>query len=469
MKCNMSNHNVYVVVEFLREKSVEVVHLSWLEGSGEDAVCYWPPTTINIAQRIRRGEIPDKERWIAHPIRTFHHTDDYDKADQYCKKFEVTSNVESEIEQEVAQGRVISKPDRLISDDSDENNREELDNEKLPDLTLHVQKQRRFKKRQREERDSDSNDEESGQEPRKKLPAAPKAPIFVPDGDGSRTQSSSPTCRPDESRLKSPNRDAPVSRGLNSSPTCRPDQSSQSRFISPNHANRNVQVSRGPNSSPTCRPQPDQLSVVTPNRDVSKRQDSAYRPIPSTSGRSRQDSSCNCQTVIVQKLRTLEDGIKEIKTAISQLAATGHGGVVATNIVEDVIQHPLNYIHEMRDLEDKMKDDHFKNKLVQYLVSQGGHSRSDCIRRMMKKCGTNQLWAKYSLKGQKGKEAFTGHPLCRIVMKCCARVFPKSKVSDMEEVLIDFLKQAPHKPGGPKYKKPARKGQTITQDELESE
>ncbi|VDI56278.1 Hypothetical predicted protein [Mytilus galloprovincialis] len=412
----MSNHNVYVVVEFLREKSVEVVHLSWLEGSGKDAVCYWPPTTINLAQRIRRGEIPDKERWIAHPIRTFHHTDDYDKADQYCKKFEVTSNVESEIEQEVAQGRVISKPDRLISDDSDENNREE-----------------------------------SVQEPRKKLPAAPKAPIFVPDSDGSRTQNSSPTCRPDESRLISPNRDAHVSGGLNSSPTCRPDQSSQSRFISPN---RNVQVSRGLNSSPTCRP--DQSSVVTPNRDVSKRQDSAYRPVPSTSGRSRQDSTC-------------KDGIKEIKTAISQLAATGHGGVVATSIVEDVIQHPINYIHEMRDLEDKMKDDHFKNKLVQYLVSQGGHSRSDCIRRMMKKCGTNQLWAKYSLKGQKGKEAFTGHPLCRIVMKCCARVFPKSKVSDMEEVLIDFLKQAPHKPGGPKYKKPARKGQTITQDELESE
>ncbi|CAG2224267.1 unnamed protein product [Mytilus edulis] len=396
----MSNHNVYVVVEFLREKSVEVVHLSWIEGSGKDAVCYWPPTTINLAQRIRRGEIPDKERWIAHPIRTFHHT---------------------EIEQEVAQGRVISKPDRLISDDSDENNREEHDNEKLPDLSLNVQKQRRLKKkRQREERDSDSNDEESGQEPRTKLPAAPKTPIFVPDSDG----------------LISPNRDIHVSRGLNSSPTCRPYHSSQSRFISPN---RDVHVSRGLNSSPTCRP--DQSSVVTPNRDVSKRQDSTYRPVPSTSGRSRQDSSCNCQTVTVQKLRTLEDGIKKIKNAISQLAATG-------SIVEDVIQHPINYIHEMRDLEDKMKDDHFKNKLVQYLVSQGGHSRSDCIRRMMKKCGTNQLWAKY---------------------KCCARVFPKSKVSDMEEVLIDFLKQAPHKPGGPKYKKPARKGQTITQDELESE
>ncbi|VDI60336.1 Hypothetical predicted protein [Mytilus galloprovincialis] len=60
------------------------------------------------------------------------------------QKFKVTSNVESEIEQEVAQGRVISKPDRLISDDSDENNREEHDNEKLPDLSLHVQKQKRF-------------------------------------------------------------------------------------------------------------------------------------------------------------------------------------------------------------------------------------------------------------------------------------------------------------------------------------
>ncbi|XP_052075435.1 uncharacterized protein LOC127712870 [Mytilus californianus] len=88
---------------------------------------------------------------------------------------------------------------------------------------------------------------------------------------------------------------------------------------------------------------------------------------------------------------------------------------------------------------------------------------------MMKKSGINQLWAKYRQKGQKEKEAFTGHPLCRIITKCCARVFPKSKVTNMEEVLIGFLKQAPHKPGGPKYKKPVRKGQTTSQEELESE
>ncbi|CAG2238819.1 unnamed protein product [Mytilus edulis] len=37
----------------------------------------------------------------------------------------------------------------------------EHDNEKLPDLSLHVQKQKRFKKTQREERDSDSNDDRS--------------------------------------------------------------------------------------------------------------------------------------------------------------------------------------------------------------------------------------------------------------------------------------------------------------------
>ncbi|CAC5406127.1 unnamed protein product [Mytilus coruscus] len=82
----------------------------------------------------------------------------------------------------------------------------------------------------------------------------------------------------------------------------------------------------------------------------------------------------------------------------------------------------------------------------------------------------SSIWCPFRLqKGQKGKEAFTGHPLCRIITKCCSRVFPKSKVTDMEEVLIGFLKQAPHKPGGPKYKKPVRKGQTISQEELESE
>ncbi|CAG2256871.1 HARBI1 [Mytilus edulis] len=47
-----------------------------------------------------------------------------------------------------------------------------------------------------------------------------------------------------------------------------------------------------------------------------------------------------------------------------ELAATGNDGVVATYIVEDIIQHPIRYIHEMRDFEDKLKDDHFKYKLL---------------------------------------------------------------------------------------------------------
>ena len=34
----------------------------------------------------------------------------------------------------------------------------------------------------------------------------------------------------------------------------------------------------------------------------------------------------------------------------------------------------------------------------------------------------------------------------------CLKVYPKAKINEMEEVLIDFLKQASHKKGGTKYK-----------------
>jgi hypothetical protein len=34
----------------------------------------------------------------------------------------------------------------------------------------------------------------------------------------------------------------------------------------------------------------------------------------------------------------------------------------------------------------------------------------------------------------------------------CLKVYPKAKINEMEEVLIDFLKQASHKKGGQKYK-----------------
>ncbi|XP_078340363.1 uncharacterized protein LOC144627355 isoform X1 [Crassostrea virginica] len=409
---------LYAVVEFLDENSVSVVHQTWIKGTGEliitaaveqwvralapqaeqtnrliNTTCYWPPTSKNISQRVKKGELPDKDRWGTYPIRTFYQTDDFERAVQYCKKAQETSNVESDIDMTA---RARKKPDRLISDSEEVNTEESETRLKLV---------KRVQKRQRDFESSSSTEDEAEHEPLTKI-VLPKAPIYVAPREGAPQQNT---------------------------------------------------TSPGPSTSK------HQEQDLTPKRG--RREETATTP--------RQDKcTCtgNCHTVIVQKLNALEGDVRAIKTAITQIAATGGVGGINSAIAEDLIPNPLNTMNEMKEIIEKMKDETYKKKLVQYFMSQGGYSPSNCIRRMMRKLGTNALWAKFSLKGQKGKESFSDHPVCRIIMKSCVRVFPSTKVAEMEEILIDFLKQAPHKPGGPKYKKPAGKcRRSLSQEDLESE
>ena len=53
---------------------------------------------------------------------------------------------------------------------------------------------------------------------------------------------------------------------------------------------------------------------------------------------------------------------------------------------------------------------------VLFLTSQGGHDSGDCLRRIMKRIGTNHLWSQYSLRGQKQKRSFQQHPICKIAI-----------------------------------------------------
>ena len=88
----------YAVVEFVDEKTVEVVAKSWVEtcdgvgfdmcyvmifcylsiiliiklNSFQELYCYWPRT--NVASRIKKLELPDKESWKKYKVRIFSYT-----------------------------------------------------------------------------------------------------------------------------------------------------------------------------------------------------------------------------------------------------------------------------------------------------------------------------------------------------------------------------------------------------------
>ena len=70
----------------------------------------------------------------------------------------------------------------------------------------------------------------------------------------------------------------------------------------------------------------------------------------------------------MQKLNALEGDVRAIKTAITQIAATGGVGGINSAIAEDLIPNPLNTMNEMKEIIEKMKDETYKRKLVSLLL-----------------------------------------------------------------------------------------------------
>ncbi|RXM99258.1 hypothetical protein EOD39_11871 [Acipenser ruthenus] len=48
--------------------------------------------------------------------------------------------------------------------------------------------------------------------------------------------------------------------------------------------------------------------------------------------------------------------------------------------------------------------------------------------------------------------AFIKHPVCRVVIRSCTMTIKHKKKADVEVEIAEFLKHAPNKPGGSRYK-----------------
>ena len=78
----MTVKSKYAVVEFIKEESVAVVLRSWIDRDEEGLFCYWPNTSYSI--RVKRGELPDKDKWKTYRIRIFGYADMSDGSTDSC-------------------------------------------------------------------------------------------------------------------------------------------------------------------------------------------------------------------------------------------------------------------------------------------------------------------------------------------------------------------------------------------------
>ncbi|KAL7382409.1 hypothetical protein ABVT39_021741 [Epinephelus coioides] len=83
----------FIIVEFLPEKTVEVVPASWVEETVNGLFCYWPSN--NFRRRIIGREKPDKS-WTQYRVKVLKKTATYEEAVKFMKLMDDTSNYDTD-------------------------------------------------------------------------------------------------------------------------------------------------------------------------------------------------------------------------------------------------------------------------------------------------------------------------------------------------------------------------------------
>ncbi|XP_056586500.1 uncharacterized protein LOC130407535 [Triplophysa dalaica] len=105
----------FAVVKFLKTNTVDAVPTNWLERTEKTLLCYWPQK--NVTAKVKRRETPDKTRWVKCKVNVLTYTDTYRKAREKVNQATITSNLESDQEEQT--GRNIVIPARYLDSDTD--------------------------------------------------------------------------------------------------------------------------------------------------------------------------------------------------------------------------------------------------------------------------------------------------------------------------------------------------------------
>ncbi|XP_071855325.1 uncharacterized protein [Apostichopus japonicus] len=115
------------------------------------------------------------------------------------------------------------------------------------------------------------------------------------------------------------------------------------------------------------------------------------------------------------KLDTIIENQKEGLSLLRTLASNRH--VASDEIMsEDIFEEKMTTVQQMNELSEKLKEENYKKKLVNFLSALGGYRVGDTVRIIMKNVGTNALWSRYSMKGRRGKLPFQSLQLFRVII-----------------------------------------------------
>ncbi|XP_063417282.1 uncharacterized protein LOC134699797 isoform X2 [Mytilus trossulus] len=436
----------YVVVGF-QDDSVAVAHNKWLVKTLEgESACWWPFN--NQSTRARKGEVPDKERWMIYSVRIFASADSFEMAVIKSKLALDTSNVESEDQGETQRDSPVNvQPEQSNSPVN------------VQPVPVHT-KSRTIKRPQKYASIPDDSDEDEPPCSSQKVLKLPVPPMLSP-----LNRSSLAALSPEMDRqlTLSPSVDmTPLDRNFRTESSFRPLNRSLTGEMTRSSLSQSPSTIRSGSSRSSTAPPP----LLTPSPGMVR---SSMTPSPvvdwsphNTNNQfldnlpglrmpltRRVDTIEATQRIILENLAVIRENQKEMKEMLGQILSSKSGPKDV--IIEDVIQSPAKSEEELLEIIRELENPEFKKKLVNLLSTLGGHKVGDTVRKMLRVLGTNGLWSNYSLKGKK-KKNFSELSLCRVVTKSCIKIH-RCSVSEVEECIAETLKHAPAQKDGPRYKK----------------
>ncbi|XP_060566305.1 uncharacterized protein LOC132725228 [Ruditapes philippinarum] len=155
------------------------------------------------------------------------------------------------------------------------------------------------------------------------------------------------------------------------------------------------------------------------------------------------------------------DTVHRVFGVVSKLESQDGGG--PTELPDD-IHLPVTSIEELELVETGLQEPGCFNGLVTYLTLQGGITRSDMSKRVMKHCMSNQLALQFNWFGKKGKRAFGKLKLAKAVQKAVMKC-KKCTAAEVELDCREWFRSACDRDGGRKRRQKTNEGVQETPTE----
>lgn len=143
---------------------------------------------------------------------------------------------------------------------------------------------------------------------------------------------------------------------------------------------------------------------------------------------------------VISKLNLLQQDVAAIKSHLIVTVDT-HYGTVETLLPQG---EKLNSSREVEEFQENLDDSSQKKLIIALTSLQGGSNAGEITRVIMRSIMTNNCMSQFSGCGQKGKRAFIGTQLYKIVLSAARKASKKSiPFETIKREVLDVLRLLP--------------------------